>query len=226
MGVTPEGLAEVYPKLYHMADAESWPSIRKHGLLSTTALLDLFELRGKQRADIERCRRPGCVPINHAVHGRAVVRDQIPLIESKLAKALPCGYTPTQWYQLLNQHVFFWLTESRLQTLLCAKAYRGKAHAVLTIDTLPFVNRYADGIVLSPMNSGNTQPIAHKRDPAIFQKMSHYPFNERRKYGDYYRVVELAVRGGADVNGAVLSVDLMQCHESGVRVVKNIFRRK
>ena len=226
MGVTPEELAEVYPKLYHMADAESWPSIQQHGLLSTTSLLDLFELTGKQRTDIERCRRPECAPITHAVHGRAVVRDQIPLIESKLAKALPRGYTPTQWYQLLNEHVFFWLTESRLQTLLCAKAYRNKSHAVLTIDTLSFVERYCDRIVLSPMNSGNTQPIAHRRSPAIFQRMQDYPFTERRKYGVYYQVVELAVRRGADLNGAVLSVDLMQCHESRIRILENIFCRK
>ena len=38
MGVTAEELAEAYPLLYHMADARSWDSIRKHGLLSTSAL--------------------------------------------------------------------------------------------------------------------------------------------------------------------------------------------
>src|SRR5260370_9884168 len=157
MGVTPEELAQIYPCLYHMADAQSWPSIRKHGLLSTTSLLDLFELSGKQRANIERCHRPECVQINHDRHGQAVVRDQKPLIESKLADSLiGCGCTPQQWYLLLNKYVFFWLTRRRLQTLLCARAYRHKPHAVLTVETLPFVKRYEGLIVLSPMNSGNT----------------------------------------------------------------------
>jgi hypothetical protein len=32
MGVTPEELAEPYPRLYDMAEANSWESIARHGL--------------------------------------------------------------------------------------------------------------------------------------------------------------------------------------------------
>lgn len=224
MGVTAEELAQTYPRLYHMADAQSWASIRKHGLLSTSSLLDLFELSGKRRADIEVRRRPECVKLKHDEHGQAVVRDQKPLIESKLATSLT-GCTLPQWYRLLNKYVFFWLTQKRLQTLICARAYRHKPHAVLTIETLPFVKLYEDQIVLSPMNSGNTQPFAHPRSPATFKKMRDYPFNERAKYGDHYQIVELAVRGGANVTGTVLSVDLMRCHGRGMRTLENIFER-
>jgi hypothetical protein len=224
MGVTPEELSQTYPRLYHMADAQSWESIRKHRLMSTSSLLDLYDVKGKERADIEIRRRPDSVPILHDKHGRAVVRDQKPLIESKLRKALK-DCTLEQWYRLLNKYVFFWLTPERLQTLLCARAYRGQPHAVLTLETLPFVRRYEDRIVLSPMNSGNTQPIAHPRGTATFQKMGDYPFKERAKYGDYYQVVELAVEGGADVTESVLSVDLMQCSEDGMKVRRNIYRR-
>jgi hypothetical protein len=112
------------------------------------------------------------------------VRDQKPLIESKLAKSLK-GYTLEEWYRLLNRQVFFWLTKERLNTLLCAREYRDTPHAVLTLQTLPFVKRYEDRIVLSPMNSGNTQPIAHPRGPATFRKMQDYPFNERAHRGDW-----------------------------------------
>ena len=42
-------LIELYPRLYHMAHAGSWPMIQRHGLLSTTALLDLFEIGGERR---------------------------------------------------------------------------------------------------------------------------------------------------------------------------------
>ncbi len=224
MGVTPEELADTYPLLYHMADARSWESICKHGLLSTSALLDLFGIRGEERDRIEARRRPECVEITSRDVGCAVVRDQKPLIESKLAKSLR-NCTVPQWYRLLNKHVFFWLTKQRLQTLLSARAYRDEAHLVLTIQTLPFVRRHEDQIVLSPMNSGNTQPFAHPRSPAIFKKMRNYPFKERRKYGDQYQVVELAVASGADVTEMVLSADLMKCHGSGVRTIKNIYRR-
>lgn len=224
MGVTPKELAKVYPCLYHMADAQSWENIRKHGLLSTTALLDLFEVRGEDRARIEERHRPECVEITHATHRRAVVRDQKPLIESKLRKSLR-DCTVEEWYRLLNKHVFFWLTKDRLKTMLCARAYRNSSHIVLTIDALPLVTRYAERIVLSPMNSGNTQPIAHPRGLETFQEMRNYPFQERAKYGDYYQVVELAIKGRADVNGSVRSVDLMQCDGKGMRTLNNIFRR-
>ena len=222
MGVTPEELAKTYPWLYHMADEQSWESIRKHGLLSTSALLDLFEVKGQQRAQIEKRHRPEAVEITHAAHRRAVVRDQKPLIESKLRKSLQ-DCTVEEWYRLLNRHVFFWLTKERLKTLLCARAYRNSPHIVLTVETLPFVKRYSERIVLSPMNSGNTQPIAHPRGLQTFQKMRNYPFQERAKYGDHYQVVELAIEDGADVNDVIQSVDLMQCDGKGMRVLKNIF---
>jgi len=48
MGVTPEELSQNYARLYHMADAQSWDSIQKHGLLSTSSLLDLFGVKGRE----------------------------------------------------------------------------------------------------------------------------------------------------------------------------------
>lgn len=224
MGVTPEELADAYPLLYHMADAQSWPSIRKHGLLSTSSLLDLFEVEKAERKRIESERRPESVEITNRKLGRAVVRDQKPLIESKLAKTLS-GCTVSEWHRLLNKHVFFWLTKERLQTLLCARAYRDAPHAVLTVGTLPFVRRYQKQIVLSPMNSGNTQPFAHPRSPEIFMRMQDYPFKDRAKYGEQFQVVELAVEGGALVHETVISVDLMKCHGEGTRTLKNIYRK-
>ena len=224
MGVTAEELARTYPRLYHMAEAQSWESIQKHGLLSTSSLLDLFEVKGKQREDIEIRRRWESVPIVHEKHGRAVVRDNKAIIESKLRTALN-DCTLEQWHRLLNKYVFFWLTPERLQTFLCARAYRDRPHAVLTLETLQFVRKYELKIGLSPMNSGNTQPIAHERSPETFKKMRDYPFLERTHRGNYYQVVELAVEGGADVTESVLSVDLMQCAGDGMKKVRNIYRR-
>jgi hypothetical protein len=98
MGVTPEELAQTYPRLYHMADAKSWESIQKHGLLSTSSLLDLFKVKGQQREDIEiRCRTRS-VPIVHEKHGCEVIRNNS-IIETKLRTALK-GCTLEQWYRL------------------------------------------------------------------------------------------------------------------------------
>ncbi len=224
MGVTPEELSQTYPRLYHMADAHSWQNIQAHGLLSTSSLLDLFGVKGREREDIESSRRPESIPIVHEKHGRAVVRDNKAIIESKLRTALR-NCTLEQWYRLLNKFVFFWLTLERLQTLLCARGYRDHPHAVLTIETLQFVRKYEQSIVLSPMNSGNTKPIAHERSPETFKKMRDYPFHERARRGDHYQVVELAVEGAVDVTESVLSVDLMQCTGNGMKVLRNIHQR-
>ena len=73
-GISVDSLIEYYPYLYHMAEPDSWESIEDKGLLSTSALLDLFEINGKRRFAIESCHRPDSVVIEHPRHGRAVIR--------------------------------------------------------------------------------------------------------------------------------------------------------
>ena len=60
-----ERFSDRYPRLYHMAESGSWCSVREHGLLSTSALLDLFEISGSKRREIESEWRPNIVPIGH-----------------------------------------------------------------------------------------------------------------------------------------------------------------
>jgi hypothetical protein len=225
MGVTPKELAELYPCLYHMAESDSWKSITRHGLLSTSALLDLFGINGDERQNIELRRRGRSHEIKHAVHGRVVVRDQKPIIESKLQASLR-DCTLEEWYRLLNGRVFFWLTKERLNTLLSAKEYREKPHAVLTVDTRSLAKDYASSITLSPMNSGNTLPIAHPRGMTTFSRLQDYPFQQRLKRGPYYTVVELAVEGGVpDIVKYTIRVDSMVSKGGRVTVSRRIFTR-
>lgn len=65
--------------LYHMAERGSWDSIRQHGLLSTTALLDLYGVKGAERDFIEARRRPTSVTLTSAQLGSSVIRDQKPM---------------------------------------------------------------------------------------------------------------------------------------------------
>jgi len=104
--MTKEELILHYPRLSHMAEDGSWESIKRFGLLSTTALLDLFEIDGSRRTAIESQRRPDSVPIRHCRHGTAVIRDQKPMNDSALIGCLE-GMTTSAWYQLLNGKVFF-----------------------------------------------------------------------------------------------------------------------
>lgn len=182
MAITQEQFLALYPRLYHMAQAGSWSSIRQHGLLSTSALLDHFEVNGTKREAIEYKHRPECVEITHPVYGRAIIRDQKPMSEKALLKCL-VGTTPREWYGLLNRRVFFWVTEHRVLTLLGARAYKDLDHDVLTIDAGALLKRYTTRIALSPINSGSTVYNPQPRGSDLFRPLDSYPFEMRRKYG-------------------------------------------
>ena len=63
--LTREYLARRWPRLYHLAEQGSWKLIRRYGLRSTTALLDLFEVDEGPRQQIESAWRPKSVAIEH-----------------------------------------------------------------------------------------------------------------------------------------------------------------
>jgi hypothetical protein len=191
-GITIDELSGRFPLLYHMAQLGSWPSVEKHGLLSTTALLDLFEVHGDERFRIESCHRAESVPISHRVYGRAVVRDQKPMSDRSVGKALKgSSLKPTDWYRELNSRVFFWLSEQRLDTLMNARAYRRERHNVFVVETRSLVERHEHRIMLSAMNSGCTIPFPHRRGLKTFRRMPEYPYASRKHNRD--PVVELAV---------------------------------
>lgn len=51
--------------------------------------------------------RPECGPITHHVYGTAVIRDQKPMDDKGLTRALRDGLMPCGSYQILNGKVFF-----------------------------------------------------------------------------------------------------------------------
>lgn len=211
MGVTPAELAKYYPRLYHMADNASWKGLHRHGLLSTEALLDLFEVCPETRARILARQRTKSEVIEHVTHGRAVVRDQKPLIRSRLESCLT-GCSFQEWLDMLNSRVFFWLCKDRLQTLMCAREYCAETHVVLVLDTLRLATDFQDSITLAPMNTGNTRPFAHPRSLRTFSRMAEYPFEERLHRGLYYTAVELAVEKGVPhVMNYVVEAFEMRC---------------
>ncbi len=161
-----------FPRLFHMAEAAALPLIQKHGLLSTQALLDLFEVQGELRETIERRQRPDFTTIEHPVHGRALIRDQHPLSDATLAPVLQDDLAPADWYAILNARVFFWVDEARLDKLLAA--YRRRQNIVLVLDTARVVADCADKITLSPINSGFSLRYAQPRGRGTFQRLSDF----------------------------------------------------
>ena len=192
--MTPERFAEVYPRLYHMADAAAWPSIQRHGLLSTSALLDLYGVTGAKRDRIESQRRPEAMPITHTDYGQLVINDQRPMTDETLGPAL-IDMTPSEWYAHLNARVFFWVGEARLDRLL--NTYRERDKIVLVLDTARLLARYAEQIRLSPINSGFSLRYAQKRGRATFLPLANYPFEQwAKKRGKADAVAECTVLGG------------------------------
>lgn len=190
-----EELFENCPKLFHMAEIDSWPSIKKYGLLSTTALLDLYEIKGRKRKAIEDQHRPDSVCITKKSLPGAVIRDQKAMSDKDLLKCLPKKLlSPTDWYRILNCKVFFWLSEERLIRLTHARNYRSREHLVLEVCTRSLVEAYRDKIWFCPINSGCTKPMPRYRDRDTFSKISDYPYSywqKKRKRSD--RVAELAI---------------------------------
>lgn len=170
-----ERLVSRYPTLYHMAEDGSWESIRRHGLLSTSALLDKFEVEGEERFAIESVRRPEIVSIEHPNHGTAFVRDNKPMQEKSLERCL-VGMTPREWYEHLNRRVFFWVEWKRLLKLLGARAYKDRPHLVLEVDTAKLLDRHAERAMLSPINSGATFAMSPApRGPDTFRRVADHP---------------------------------------------------
>ena len=200
------------PVLYHMAERGSWPSIRRHGLLSTSALLDLFGVDDETRVALEARRRPQGVVLDHPERGHAVVRDQKPMDDRGLRQCLQDGLTPEDWYRILNARVFFWLTRSRLIRLLTAKPYRDQEHDVLELDAAALVRAYLSQITLSPINSGATKPFPASRGKRTFLPVPDYPYAAwRMKRPKGERAVELAVTGGVpDIERFVTRVSVMR----------------
>jgi len=193
-----------------MAEAGAWPSIREHGLLSTSALLDLYGYEGEERFAIESQRRAQIVRLTRAATGEtALVRDNKPLRLDNLEACL-IDMTSREWCDLLNRKVFFWVSAKRLNTLLRARAYKSRPHDVLTIDAQALIERDLDRLALAPINTGATiYPTATRRGSQTFLPIADYPLDEYIRWrGKEDAIVELAAEYAVyDVQSVTLRVE-------------------
>lgn len=207
--MTPEDLARLHPKLYHVTTPGAFAgAIERHGLLSTSALLDLFDISGERRAEIETRRRPREVVLEHPLHGRAVINDNRPLSEEALANCLDDSLAPADWLRMLNARVFFWASKGGLSRLLGARQNRDRSREILIVDTLSLARVHAPRIDLSPINSGATIRRPARRGRVTFTPMLAHSYDAwRRLRGGRDALVEVAVRGGVpDISSHVVHV--------------------
>lgn len=190
-------LVRLYPRLFHMASAGSWETIRKFGLRSTLDLVSTSHLVAEEKQRILTQRRPMSVQIEHPEMGTVTIRDQLPLrvpfLEPKLT-----DMTSTQWIETLNDRVFFWLHPLKLQGLLGARMYRDREQDVITVDTASLLDSVGENVRLSGINSGAAlYPNAAPRGSMTFQTIEAYDYRSmRRRRGAVNAIVEVAVLGG------------------------------
>ncbi|CRM32860.1 DUF7002 family protein [Pseudomonas sp. NPDC090964] len=91
--------------------------------MSTTAVLDHLEVEEDDRPRFESEHRDQKMDVRAGHPSNIVLRDQKPMPEKRLLQALTDGTTPQQWYELINEKVFFWVEEERLHRLLGARDY-------------------------------------------------------------------------------------------------------
>jgi hypothetical protein len=129
-----------------MAEDGSWPSISKRGLLSTRAIIDLYQPDEYQpdeqtRAAILTSVRRAKITLTSRDLGDITIRDQLP---AKFLETSLCpGVDPAEFLDALNSRVFFWVSLARLERLLNARQYRHLRHTVLRIDTAALLEEYA-----------------------------------------------------------------------------------
>lgn len=185
--MTPEKLAKQYPYLYHVTTPGAWLNIQKHGLWSTSYILDQLDIKGAQRALIETKRRASEISLEHSHYGRIIINDNMPLNEQILEKCLNDGLAPTDWFRILNARVFFWPNKEKLDRLLMAKFNRNRTREVIVVDTMSLIKKHAERIELSSINSGSTIRKAARRGLNTFIPLIQ---NNEHKF----RICEVVVR--------------------------------
>ncbi len=186
--MTPEELATLHPRLYHIT-INSWEDVKQHGLLSTTALLDLYQVPDDEKQRLRTMIRPLGITLQHNSLPTITLNDNTPLKASILSKKLEDSLTIADWMEILNERVFFWpdeeLMENHLQAFLRAlkedKLGEGKREIdVLVIDTLSLAKAYADKIQFCAINSGTAIRNAATRGLSTFTPMLDHDYKTWR----------------------------------------------
>ena len=185
-------LVRHFPVFYHITEAHAWPSIRRHGLECTSAILDRFGIQGLERKAIESSRRETSVHLRHSLYSEVRLSDQRPINMKMLARCLG-DMTGTEWFELLNNRVFFWPSRDRLNRHLKARLGLERDQSVLTFDTAALVDRYRESMQFSALNSGCTRP-PQPRGADTFKPIADYPFDDlRRRRGPSKSIAEVTV---------------------------------
>jgi hypothetical protein len=188
-----EELIARHPRVFHTMSATAWPSVQRHGLLSTQQLIDLFDLDAAERDRLLSSPRKQSTVLRAPGLPPAVIRDQKPM--KFVAEKIDPDSSLAEYLAAINSRVFFWASAGRLDRLRRAKEYRTEDQVVLHVDTRALVERHGPRIELCRLNSGAvTQKNHPMRGHRSWLPIADYPYAEyRRRYGRDGALVEVTV---------------------------------
>ncbi|WP_146603395.1 DUF7002 family protein [Micromonospora endophytica] len=188
-----EELIARHPRVFHTMSATAWPSVQRHGLLSTQQLIDLFNLDAAERDRLLNAPRKRSTVLRAPGLPPAVIRDQKPM--KFIAEKIDPDSSLAAYLAAINSRVFFWASAQRLDRLRQAKEYRTEGQVVLHVDTRALVERHGPRIELCRLNSGAvTQKNHPMRGHRSWLPIADYPYAEyRRRYGRDGALVEVTV---------------------------------
>lgn len=179
--MTSDELAELHPRLFHVTAPDAWPGIKRHGLLSTEAALDLHGLSGSVRAEITGRCRPEQIEIQSPGNGHIVINDNKPMSEVALSKCLDDGLQPADWLSILNRRVFFWSSREGLDRLLKARLNVNRKRLVIEVHTRAIVSAHCEAVEICPINSGSTIRKPARRGLSTFTPLAALPYRDWQK---------------------------------------------
>ena len=202
--MTPDAFLKRHPLLFHMAHPGALDSIKRHGLLSTAAIVDLLHLSESDRDRLCSQHRPEIVPLSREDGSIFYVRDQKPLHPACLARCLDGGITPSAWRRALNSRTFLWASRSRLEGLKTARSYRSGSHLILTLSSSRLLDRHYAEISVTTFNTGSAIRRAKRRSLASFIPLSDY---DPREHGT--PIVEVTIPDRiADIRDFILQTQV------------------
>lgn len=137
-------------RVFHLADAQNWPSIGCEGLHSTAVLIERAGLSDEDSQPYQAYRSRGM-----RLPSGVLIRDQRPMPPSALLRCLDAGISPEAWYRLVNSKVFFWPCIERLHRHLAACSERPQT--VIAVDSRRLLRRYGHAASITPFNVGNAR---------------------------------------------------------------------
>lgn len=187
----------LYPRLFHVAEDGSWPSIERSGLLTAASLVERWQVAEPLRSRLLTEVRTEPTTITHPVLGSAVVPDQ-PALDARALQRSLGGTKASAWLELLAARVSFFVQPERLKALPNSRISRNRPSLLVIVDSASLLAAHADRVELCRIDPGAAQSrSAQPRGRDTFQTLEEFrhPSRTSPRPRDPWDVAQLCIAG-------------------------------